>query len=147
VDGAIRWHGYHQHNWSTFDTVLGVYSGSSVSALTELASDDDDPDTGALTSKVVFGRTSNQTCQIAVDGWGGASGSVQLSVQLGPLVPPQPAPAWVLPDPYGVMVNSSGYTGKVVILDFWRRGADRARRRCLIWLRCRINIARMAWSW
>ena len=53
---------------STFDTVLGVYSGSSVSALTELASDDDDPDTGALTSKVVFDVTSNQTCQIAVDG-------------------------------------------------------------------------------
>jgi len=104
---------------STFDTVLGVYSGSSVSALTELASDDDDPDTGALTSKVVFDVTSNQTCQIAVDGWGGASGSVQLSVQLGPLVPPQPAPAWALPDPYGVTVNSSSYTGKVVILDFW----------------------------
>ena len=104
---------------STFDTVLGVYSGSSVSALTELASDDDDPDTGALTSKVVFDVTRNQTCQIAVDGWGGASGSVQLSVQLGPLVPPQPEPAWALPDPYGVMVNSSSYTGKVVILDFW----------------------------
>ena len=71
------------------------------------------------TSKLAFDVVANQTYQIAVDGYGGASGSVQLSVQLGPLVPPPPAPAWVLPDPYGVMVNSTNYAGKVVILDFW----------------------------
>jgi thiol-disulfide isomerase/thioredoxin len=104
---------------SGFDTVLGVYTGSSISALTEVASNDDDPDSGVLTSKLAFDVVSNQTYQIAVDGYNGASGSVQLSVQLGPLVPPPPAPAWVLPNPYGVMVSSSSYAGKVVILDFW----------------------------
>jgi hypothetical protein len=81
---------------SGFDTVLGVYTGSSVSALTEVASDDDDPNSSVLTSKLTFDVVSNQTYQIAVDGYDGDSGSVRLSIQLGPLAPPPPAPAWVL---------------------------------------------------
>jgi thiol-disulfide isomerase/thioredoxin len=105
---------------SSFDTVLGVYTGSSVSALTEAASNDDENlSAGIYTSKVVFEVRADQSYQIGVDGYAGVSGSVQLSVQLGPLVPPAPAPAWVLPDAYGVTVNSSNYAGKVVILDFW----------------------------
>lgn len=104
---------------SSFDTVIGVYGGSAVSALTELASNDDDPDATDYTSKVVFDVAANQVCQIAVDGYAGDSGNVKLSLQLGPLVPPPPAPSWVLPDPYGAMVSSASYAGKVVILDFW----------------------------
>jgi thiol-disulfide isomerase/thioredoxin len=105
---------------SSFDTVLGVYTGTSVSALTEAASNDDEnPNGGIYTSKVVFDVVANQTYQIAVDGYGGASGSVQLSVQLGPLVPPPPAPPWQLPDPNGGMVYSTNFAGKVVVLDFW----------------------------
>jgi thiol-disulfide isomerase/thioredoxin len=68
---------------------------------------------------LAFDVVSNQTYQIAVDGYAGASGSVQLSVQLGPLVPPPAAPRWVLPAPNGVMVHSSDFAGKVVVLDFW----------------------------
>ena len=104
---------------SSFDTILGVYTGSSVSALVEVASDDDEDYPSIVTSKVVFDVSANQTCQIAVDGYSGASGNVRLSVQLGPLVPPAPAPAWVLLDPYGATVNSTSFAGKVVILDFW----------------------------
>lgn len=104
---------------SSFDTLLGVYTGSSVSALTTIASNDDDPDSNVYTSKVIFNVISNQIYQIAVDGYGGASGNITLSVKLAPPSPPPPAPAWSLPDPYGVMVNSSNYAGKVVILDFW----------------------------
>jgi thiol-disulfide isomerase/thioredoxin len=103
---------------SSFDTVLGVYTGLSVSALTAVASNDDDP-AGGLTSKVTFSAVSNQTYQIAVDGYGGLSGSISLSVQLVAPSPPPQAPAWVMPDPYGVMVNSSDYAGKVVVLNFW----------------------------
>ena len=52
---------------SSFDTLLGIYTGNSVSALTEIASNDQD---GSLdTSKVSFDTVSNQTYQIAVDGW------------------------------------------------------------------------------
>jgi thiol-disulfide isomerase/thioredoxin len=104
---------------SDFDTLLGVYTGSSVSALTEVASNDDDPDSSVYTSKLAFDVVANQTYQIAVDGYSAASGSVNLSVQLGPLQPPPPAPAWRLPDPYGPMVNSTNFAGKVVIVDFW----------------------------
>ena len=104
---------------SSFDTLLGVYTGTSVSALTEVASNDDENYPSIATSKVVFDVVSNQTYQIAMDGYGGASGSVQLSVQLGPLLPPPPAPAWQLPDQNGVLVSSTNFAGKVVMLDFW----------------------------
>jgi thiol-disulfide isomerase/thioredoxin len=104
---------------SSFDTVLAVYTGSAVASLTEVASDDDDPDSSVLTSKVAFDVISNQTYQIAVDGYDGDSGSVTLLVQLGPAVPPPRSPAWRFPDPSGVMVASTSYAGKVVMLDFW----------------------------
>jgi thiol-disulfide isomerase/thioredoxin len=104
---------------SSFDTLLGVYTGSSVAALTEVASNDDENYPSISTSKAAFDVISNQTYQIAVDGWGGDSGSVTLLVQLGPPVPPPRAPAWRLLDPYGVTVISTSYAGKVVILDFW----------------------------
>jgi thiol-disulfide isomerase/thioredoxin len=108
---------------SSFDTILGVYVGSSVAALTGVASNDDEDNGGGIyTSKVVFNTVSNQTYQIVVDGYNGgsgaASGNVKLSVQMPP-PPPPPAPAWALLDPYGATVNSSNYAGKVVILDFW----------------------------
>src|ERR1039457_2346537 len=105
---------------SSFDTVLGVYTGSAVSALTEVASNDDENyGAGIYTSKVVFDVVANQTYQIAVDGYGGASGSVQLSVQLAPPAPPGQAPPWQLPDQNGVTVRSTNFAGKVVMLDFW----------------------------
>ena len=47
------------------------------------------------------------------------TGNIVLSVVWTPAPPPQPAPAWSLPDPYGAMVYSTQFAGKVVILDFW----------------------------
>lgn len=102
---------------SNFDTMMAVYTGSAISALTEIASNDQDG--GLDTSRVVFDTVSNRTYQVTVDGYEGASETVRLSVQLGPLQPPPVAPAWALPDPYGRMVYSSNYAGKVIILDFW----------------------------
>ena len=104
---------------SSFDTLLGVYTGTALSFLTEVASNDDENYPTIYTSKVVFDVTAGQNYQIAVDGYGADSGTVQVSVQLGPLVPPPPAPAWVLIDPYGHTVRSTDFAGKVVILDFW----------------------------
>ena len=100
---------------SSFDTLLGVYLGSSVSALSWVL-DNDDEAYGISTSKVFFDVTAGQTYQIAVDGYGGASGSVSLQLQWQPF---PIAPAWALPDPYGNTVHSSSYAGKVVMLDFW----------------------------
>jgi hypothetical protein len=61
---------------SSFDTTLGVYRGSSVSALSRVASNDD---WNGLTSRVSFSATAGVTYWIAVDGYSGASGSVVLA--------------------------------------------------------------------
>lgn len=63
---------------SDFDTVLGVYTGASVGALAERASDDDGG-TGT-TSRVSFSANAGTAYQIAVDGFGGDSGSISLTV-------------------------------------------------------------------
>jgi hypothetical protein len=77
---------------STFDTIMGVYTGSSVSALTLVASDDDSG--GNLTSKVTFNAVGGTTYQIAVDGYnygsGAVSGSITLHVNLTVAATPQP---------------------------------------------------------
>jgi hypothetical protein len=64
---------------SSFDTILGVYTGSSVAALTTVASNDDGPNLGAA-SLLTFYATSGTAYRIAVDGYNGASGSIVLSV-------------------------------------------------------------------
>jgi CSLREA domain-containing protein len=62
---------------SSFDTLLGVYTGSSFPLTFEASNDD----SGAgLTSKVTFGAVANTAYQIAVDGYGGASGDIMLQV-------------------------------------------------------------------
>ena len=62
---------------SDFDTLLAVYIGTSVDALTEVASDDDGGP--GLTSRVVFSATGGTTYRIAVDGYGGDEGNLVLS--------------------------------------------------------------------
>jgi hypothetical protein len=69
------------------DTVLGVYTGSTVDALEEIASDDDSNpywcgDFGA--SLVRFVAQAGTTYRIAVDGKDGATGAVSLSVRTAP---------------------------------------------------------------
>ena len=69
---------------SSFDTLLAVYTGSSVSPLTAVAggSNDDSPAGGTTTSKVTFAVTAGTTYQIAVDGYGGVSGNITLHLNL-----------------------------------------------------------------
>lgn len=61
---------------SSFDTLLAVYTGSSVSALTLVAANDDNG--RSRQSSVTFNALAGQTYRIAVDGYNGASGSVAL---------------------------------------------------------------------
>lgn len=65
---------------SGFDTLLAVYTGTSVSVLTPVASDDDAG--GNLTSKVALTVTAGTTYRIAIDGYGGASGATKLNWSL-----------------------------------------------------------------
>jgi len=63
---------------SSFDTLLGVYTGSSVAGLT-LVAGDDDIGGGIYQSTVQFVANAGTTYHIAVDGYDGESGSVVLS--------------------------------------------------------------------
>jgi hypothetical protein len=62
---------------SSFDTLLAVYTGSTVNALTAVASNDDDPALGRQ-SQVTFTPVGGQVYRIAVDGWNAATGTVNV---------------------------------------------------------------------
>lgn len=63
---------------SNFDTILAVYSGEALSSLTTVATNDDIA-TG-VTSALTFTAVSGRTYRVAVDGYGGASGNVRLTL-------------------------------------------------------------------
>jgi Ca2+-binding RTX toxin-like protein len=68
-----------------FDTLLGIYTGTSVGGLTEVASNDDAPnDLCGTASGTAFRAQAGQTYSIAVDGFNGASGDVHLRLQPPP---------------------------------------------------------------
>jgi hypothetical protein len=68
---------------STFNTLLGVYTGSAVSSLTTIASNDDiDPVNGILQSRVTFSATGLMRYWIAIDGFNGATGDTTLNWNL-----------------------------------------------------------------
>jgi hypothetical protein len=64
---------------SSFDTVLGLYTGSTVSSLTEVASNDDESG-NTSTSLIVTNVVGGTAYAIAVDGYGGEFGSISLTV-------------------------------------------------------------------
>ena len=72
---------------SGFDTILAVYTGGAVNALSLVATNDNDAVLSVNTSRVQFNASSGTTYQIAVDGFGlfpsGSSGNITLNI-LGP---------------------------------------------------------------
>lgn len=81
-----RWTAPYSGNWafsadmSGFDTVLGVYTGQTVSSLVTLSfNDDQDVARKACRSRARFGAVSNQEYYILVDGYSRQSGSVVLN--------------------------------------------------------------------
>ena len=67
---------------SSYDTVMAVYTGSSLSTLAEVASNDDDVDSPQ--SAVTFDAIAGTTYQIAVDGFTTSTGEVTLNLALVP---------------------------------------------------------------
>jgi subtilisin-like proprotein convertase family protein len=65
---------------SSFNTLLAVYTGNSLSALTPVTSNDDISNPANLQSQVTFNATAGVVYDIAVDGFGGATGSVVLTL-------------------------------------------------------------------
>jgi len=69
---------------SDFDTLLAVYTGSDVSALSQVAANDDIVYTSNVQSRVVFDAVAGTVYQIAVDGWNNASGRFVLNINPPP---------------------------------------------------------------
>lgn len=90
---------------SNFDTVLGVYTGSSVSALTTVASNDDEESGDVRTSKLSFNPTQGTTYYIAVDGWNGYYGQVTLSLVTGAVSTSAPT---ITTQPSNLSVSTGG---------------------------------------
>lgn len=66
---------------SGFDTLLGVYTGASVSGL-KLVASNDDASSGVLTSAVTFNAVAGTTYRFVVDGYNAASGSISLGLTM-----------------------------------------------------------------
>ncbi|MBI5426557.1 MAG: immunoglobulin domain-containing protein [Opitutae bacterium] len=69
---------------SNFDTLLGAYTGTSVSALTQLASNDDVQSGVIRTSTITFNVVGGTTYYFAADGWNGEWGNVSLNLTFSP---------------------------------------------------------------
>ncbi|NEP86734.1 MAG: S8 family serine peptidase [Okeania sp. SIO2C2] len=67
---------------SDFDTILAAYTGSTLSELTEVASNDDsnDGEGFSIQSEIIFDVVAGETYNIAVDGFNGAVGNINLEV-------------------------------------------------------------------
>lgn len=73
---------------SNFDTLLAVYTGSAVNALSEVDANDDSDDCGSASdprSSLAIDVVSGTEYRIAVDGFGGATGSVVLWFAMTPI--------------------------------------------------------------
>ena len=73
---------------SNFDTILGVYTGTTVSNLTVIAQNDDVELGQIRTSTVTFSAIGGTVYMIAVDGWGGETGSIVLNWNVSDCVDP-----------------------------------------------------------
>lgn len=97
---------------SSFDTVLGIYQGSAVNALTTIASNDDGC---APQSSLTIPVTAGNLYWIAVDGWGGQSGSIVLTWSLAS----SKTPSTLTPSPMAL----NGTSGPDMVFSFLRRMA------------------------
>jgi peroxiredoxin len=117
--------GSHHADGSQLDTLLAVYVGTSVSNLTAIASNDDNPDSaGDLTSLVTFTAVAGTTYDIAVDGLDYPppdEGIIHLTLVFGnqAFAVFGQAPSWSGLGIDGTTVNSEAFTGDVILLNFW----------------------------
>ncbi len=111
---------------SEFDTVLAVYTGSSLESLTLVAANDDRA-AGDPLSSVSFWTPSGTTYYIAIDGKNGAKGPARLNI--GAIPSSGTAPVFTLqPQPVSVVAGNTAtftinYTGQFPTTLFWQRRA------------------------
>ncbi|MFM1767841.1 MAG: hypothetical protein RJA22_370 [Verrucomicrobiota bacterium] len=104
---------------SSFDTLLAIYTGSAVGALTPVAADNNGGSNG--TSRATFTAVSNTAYRIAVDGAGSAIGVVRLN-WAGPAAPTISASPLSTNAPAGATVAFRvTATGSPTLAYQWRR--------------------------
>ena len=101
---------------SSFDTLLGVYTGDSVSRLATVTVNDDDGNLHTNTSRVLFRAIAGETYLIAVDGFQGATGNIRLTIAPAGI---STAVSWESLDINGVWVRSADLRDRVLLIDFW----------------------------
>jgi subtilisin family serine protease len=94
----------HDLAGSSFDTVMSVYTGTGVTALTVIAGNDDNPAGGTTTSATTFDAVAGTTYYIAIDGFGGVTGLYNLAIS------PAAAPAV---DNFANAIAINGASGNV----------------------------------
>ena len=88
---------------SSFDTLLGVYTGSYPGSLVSVGEDDDSG--GFFTSLETFNCVQGTTYQIVVAGYKGATGNVVLAVSPGPPLLPGPVGGYSVGAPLPVILQ------------------------------------------
>jgi hypothetical protein len=110
---------------SSFDTLLGVYTGTDVNNLTLVAEDDDSG--GFFTSLVTFNCDDGATYQIVVAGYQGETGNVVLELSPGPPLLPGPEDGSYIGPPSPVItqqpVNQIVHAGDTVTNSVTASGA------------------------
>ena len=96
---------------SSFDTLLGVYVGSSRSNLTLIASGDDTP--GSLTAGFTFSALAGTNYLIVVDGFDGDCGNIVLQIITGS---PRLGPVKIVPGG-GLRIGIEGELGRSYIVE------------------------------
>jgi hypothetical protein len=96
-------------NGSNFDTILAVYTGNAVNALTHIVSNDDisplnDPPPRNIQSQVTFTATAGTTYRIQVDGFDADQGNITLHWTAPGTPTPTPTPT---PGPNTVQFSAS----------------------------------------
>ena len=97
------------------DTLLAVYTGTTLSNLSPVVSNDD-LEPFVVWSEVLFRAHVGEMFHIAVDGFG-ATGAGNIKLQIatgGPLMPP-----WSAVDLEGRPIVSGNFSNQVLLVDFW----------------------------
>jgi len=95
---------------SSFDTLLAVYTGTNVTALTPIAADEDRG--GFLNSVVRFNAQTNKEYAIVVDGYAGAEGTYTICWKLE--AAPAPLPVIIQQPRSSTVLSNQPYTFSVV---------------------------------
>ncbi|MGV3757162.1 MAG: reprolysin-like metallopeptidase [Verrucomicrobiota bacterium] len=94
---------------SDFDTVMGIYTNTTLANLINIASDDDSG--GNRTSRVTFDAVRGATYHILVDGYDGETGAITLNIS-GPAADTRPAVSGFVASPGNVQFQFSGGIGQ-----------------------------------